>query len=362
VRYRTNELGDYLSFRAEYFVDRPPSILVWISGALGDTILAYPALKALRAWAPLAAITAIGHRAYLGFALDLGLIDRAEDVDGPDASALFASGRRAGHGPAALAVVWSTAHADLERHLLAAGVSTVVAAHPRGGDGAHQAAYLLSCLAPLGILSNATLPTWTPIVSGAQEFECLPASPAVLIHAGAGARWKRWPLDGYLSLATELEKIGCAVRWSFGETDDDLRDAVRAGRHARNMLPLLSLRDLASFIARCDLVVSGDTGIAHLAALCGTPTLTLFGPTDPRRWAPLGPYAHTIQAPNKFGGSWAQDNAPSCAAQEPLLRRCVGSLPDTCRCLASIPAHIVVRRSLVLLTSQNRKLTRRQPD
>ena len=127
MRYRTNELGDYLSFRAEYLVDRPPSILVWISGALGDTILAYPALNALRAWAPSAAITAIGRRAYLGFAVDLGLIGQVEDVDGPAASALFASGRLARFGPAALAVVWSAAQDDLEQHLLAAGVSSVIA-------------------------------------------------------------------------------------------------------------------------------------------------------------------------------------------------------------------------------------------
>lgn len=362
MRYRTNELGDYLSFRAEYLVDRPPSILVWIGGALGDTILAYPALHALRAWAPLATITAIGRLAYLGFAADLGLIDRAEDVDGPVASALFASGRTAGCGPAALAIVWSSAHADLEQHLLAAGVSSVIAAAPRGGDGTHQAEYLLSCLEPLGISPRGTLPTWRPSGSNAQEFHCPPDSPSVLIHAGAGAPWKRWPLAGYFSLAAELDKVGFSVRWSIGEADSGIRDALRAGRHAGDMLPPLPIRDLASFIARCELVVSGDTGIAHLGSLCGTSTLTLFGPTDSRRWAPLGPRAHTIQALDKCGGSWSQGAASLREAGDQPLRRCAGSPPDSCRCLASIPADTVVRQALLLLTPPSRKLPRRQPE
>jgi ADP-heptose:LPS heptosyltransferase len=40
-------------------------------------------------------------------------------------------------------------------------------------------------------------------------------------------------------------------------------------------------------VAGCDLVVGNDTGTLHLAAACGVPTVTLFGPTDPRKWNPV---------------------------------------------------------------------------
>jgi heptosyltransferase-3 len=60
-------------------------------------------------------------------------------------------------------------------------------------------------------------------------------------------------------------------------------------RPACRVLVERPLTEVAALLARCDLYVGNDSGPSHLAALTGAPTLALFGPTDPRRWRPLGP-------------------------------------------------------------------------
>jgi ADP-heptose:LPS heptosyltransferase len=49
-----------------------------------------------------------------------------------------------------------------------------------------------------------------------------------------------------------------------------------------------SIREVAAILSLARLVISNDTGIMHVAAAVGTPVLSLFGPTDPEQWAPIG--------------------------------------------------------------------------
>ena len=57
------------------------------------------------------------------------------------------------------------------------------------------------------------------------------------------------------------------------------------------------LRPLGAALSRAGLVLGNDSGVAHLAAASGAPTLTLFGPTDPALWAPLGSSVAAVRAP-----------------------------------------------------------------
>ncbi len=57
----------------------------------------------------------------------------------------------------------------------------------------------------------------------------------------------------------------------------------------------LPLRALAAALARAGLFLGNDSGVAHLAAACGTRTLALFGPTDPTLWAPVGRSVATLR-------------------------------------------------------------------
>ena len=61
----------------------------------------------------------------------------------------------------------------------------------------------------------------------------------------------------------------------------------------------LPLRVLAGRLAGAGLYLGNDSGVSHLAAAAGAPTLALFGPTDPAVWSPVGPRVETVASPDR---------------------------------------------------------------
>jgi hypothetical protein len=106
-----------------------------------------------------------------------------------------------------------------------------------------------------------------------------------VIHPFSGSPKKCWPLDRYQALARLLEPH-MPVRWCAGP-EETLPDAVR----------IADLYELACWLASARVYVGNDSGITHLAAAAGTPVVALFGPTDPRIWAPRGPQVRVIAKP-----------------------------------------------------------------
>lgn len=108
---------------------------------------------------------------------------------------------------------------------------------------------------------------------------------AVIHPFSSGAR-KCWPLDRYRELAQGIE-ARMPVRWCAGP-EDSLPEAVRID----------NLYELACWLASARVYIGNDSGITHLAAAVGTPVVALFGPTDPRIWAPRGPRVRVVATPN----------------------------------------------------------------
>lgn len=96
----------------------------------------------------------------------------------------------------------------------------------------------------------------------------------VVIHPFSGSAGKNWPLDRYRELASRLHP---PVRWCAGP-EEPLPGAVR----------FEDLYQLACWLAGARLYIGNDSGITHLAAAVGTPVVALFGPSDPAVWAPRG--------------------------------------------------------------------------
>ncbi len=103
---------------------------------------------------------------------------------------------------------------------------------------------------------------------------------AVLVPGAsrAGAH-KRWPLRHWLALADRM-KDRFELRWSLGPEESELREWLpeESGVEA---LPPMPWWSLAAALRQSDRVVTGDTGLLHLAVLCGVPVTALFGPSDP---------------------------------------------------------------------------------
>ncbi|MFJ8648690.1 glycosyltransferase family 9 protein [Streptomyces sp. NPDC093546] len=114
-----------------------------------------------------------------------------------------------------------------------------------------------------------------------------PAPGAIVVHPGADSPARRWPAERYATVVRELLRRGHRVALTGGPGEDELLDRIAAPvpelEVFRGGLPY---GRLAALVAGAAGVVSGDTGIAHLAVAYGTPSVTLFGPVSPRLWGP----------------------------------------------------------------------------
>jgi ADP-heptose:LPS heptosyltransferase len=119
---------------------------------------------------------------------------------------------------------------------------------------------------------------------------------AVVVHPGAASLARRWPADRFARLVRALTGQGHRVHLTGAPAEHDLVHTVaaHAGLPADAVLET-GLLDLAALVATARLVISGDTGISHLATAYATPSVTLFGPVSPALWGPpAGRPQHTV--------------------------------------------------------------------
>ncbi|MGA9429398.1 MAG: glycosyltransferase family 9 protein, partial [Xanthobacteraceae bacterium] len=105
---------------------------------------------------------------------------------------------------------------------------------------------------------------------------------------------KRWPSGAYAALSRRLLAEGVAV-WVLGGPDEKPLAAEIVGDTAARDLTGRDLRDAILALAAASTAVSNDSGLLHVAAALGTPSVGIFGPTSPWHWAPLNPLAGTIE-------------------------------------------------------------------
>ena len=106
------------------------------------------------------------------------------------------------------------------------------------------------------------------------KFQPAPLRGTAVIHPFSGSQRKNWPLALYQALAASLP---VTTEWTAGP-EEELDRAIR----------FQDLEKLAHWLSGARLYIGNDSGITHLAAALGIPTLALFGLTDPAKWAPRG--------------------------------------------------------------------------
>jgi ADP-heptose:LPS heptosyltransferase len=119
-----------------------------------------------------------------------------------------------------------------------------------------------------------------------------------VFHVGSGSAAKNWPIPRWAALAAKLEERFDELLLVSGEADQTptaefLRQYRNSKLNVRSNLPIL---DLAHELAAAALFVGHDTGVTHLAAALGIPTVALFGPTDPMIWQPLGENVRAVSS------------------------------------------------------------------
>lgn len=119
--------------------------------------------------------------------------------------------------------------------------------------------------------------------------------PVVALAPGAVGPSKRWPGSAYAALTRRLLDEGFAV-WVLGGPNEKSLAAEIVGDSTARDLTGNDLRDAVLALASAAVAVSNDSGLLHVAAALGTPTIGIFGPTSPWHWAPLNPLAAVVQS------------------------------------------------------------------
>jgi len=275
-----------------------PRIVVFRPGALGDTILSIDALAALRSAFPEAMLELVGNREAGSLLAEAGIVDVVTSFETTAVTDLFRTPARVAPGwrDAERVVLWLKGGEPIAEAFRTAGVLLTLAPYMEPSEG-HMADHLVRSLAPLGIgtprpplfhgLARLRTTLRSDDTARAHEQSC------VLFHPGSGSPRKNWPPERFADLARHLvRERGRQIALLVGPADRGPVQAVASvldadGIHLPFVVPS-SLRDLASHLAAADLVVGNDSGVSHLSAALGTPTMAIFGPTDPVRWAPRG--------------------------------------------------------------------------
>ena len=294
-----------------------PNILLIRAGALGDCLLLLPTLMALRSRYPQARIDVMGYPERWEWVLGRGLVDAVHAIERPGMHLLFCADPATLEIPEALLSFLGTYDLILsyrpdgdglfQRHLRALSAGLVLSQPPfPPPPKVHVADFALQLVAQLGIppapvtphlrLTCDELALVQPFFTAHQVDPS--QSPIIVVHPGSGSVAKRWPIENFAILLDTLE----TQRWArtivvTGYVEAD----VVARLHALlpRTKPLVAanwpLRPTMALIGQATGFIGHDSGLTHLAAALGRPTVALFGPTDPEIWGPRGEHVTVVE-------------------------------------------------------------------
>jgi heptosyltransferase III len=242
-------------------------ILIIRACAIGDFVLNFPALRALYRHYPNARFTLVGNVAPLELAREIVPVENIYSIELRPWSRLFYEAIPELEFDSA--IVWMR-DPTVAENLRFSRIPSVVRADPFPSYG-HAADHLLRTLK----LDKPELPDlWAPRLD------------EVIIHAGSGGSKKIWP---HFEELIECLPEAVVLRESANSRSPAEERALNVP-----ILENLMLTEVGRRLCSCRAYIGNDSGITHLAAYLGCPTIALFGPTDPRVWGPVGRRARVI--------------------------------------------------------------------
>ena len=282
-----------------------PQILVIRTGAIGDTIVMSVVYQALRRHFPHASIEALGAMERLRLIHVPGYIDKITSIEAAGFAALFVADapfpeRLRAYLQRFDMILCYTFDPD---HIVTNNLCKISAGHvyrfdpfPPQDANRHITAYLLDTLAVLGIAAQPLLPEIALPESAApfpysQELR-------VAMHPGSGSAEKNWAAANFAALAARLvNRYQAKIVLLAGpaETENVQFIAHQLSPQALMLLRNLPLPAVAAELCACHLYIGNDSGLSHLAAAVGLPTIALFGPSNPQVWRPIGKQVVVLQ-------------------------------------------------------------------
>jgi heptosyltransferase-2 len=283
-------------------------ILVLRGGGIGDFLLTLPAIGLLREGFPDCHLEVMSYRRVLALVDRRYYADAVCEMDsGPMASCFHPDSQM----PEALAAYFRSFGRVVSYlfdpdglfagSLARVGVGNLLAISPKVGGTDHAASQLARPLERLALFLQTP---WAPLQPSPEDHAAAAKILAesdegwIAVHPGSGGEAKIWPLSSWISLLRLLRRAGRRVVVLGGEADHEKLSTLRA-EFGRDLVFLenLPLEVLAACLRRAGTFVGHDSGISHLAAAAGAPCILLFGPTDPKVWAPARPGVRVLSSP-----------------------------------------------------------------
>jgi lipopolysaccharide heptosyltransferase II len=306
------------------------NILIIKPGAIGDLLQITPVIRALKTRYPDARISLlVSARSTASLFHDNPHVHETIVFDkrGEHRSlpALCKLWKRLRHGRYDLVLNFQRSNLKAWFLVSAAFPCRVLVYHKARGRIIHAVANHLETLTPLGIGDTADLALeFEPGADAARYAEQLfsahglDGEKVVALNPGASNRIKCWSPRRFAELGDRLiDELGVRVVLVGGGDERDLAEAIRAGMRnvPLDLIGATSLPQLGAVLAKCAILVSGDTGPLHMATAVKTPVIALFGAIDPRRTGPIG-NGHVVVRHAEL--PCVPCNAKSCTNQEHL--------------------------------------------
>ncbi|GAC1565052.1 MAG: glycosyltransferase family 9 protein [Ktedonobacteraceae bacterium] len=280
------------------------NILVLRPGAIGDALLSFPVLHALRERHAARHITFVSNASVLPLASLWKLADDVSDFQDTQWSELFATAGirqlalRQRLEATDLAICWLSDPDQLvERNLRQAGVQKIIIAPGRPPQNSimHVAEYLASTVS----IAAQQVYSWHPLLPAGNPTTNNNDFKTIAIHPGSGSERKCWPIASFADIIKRLWRANYPVLLLAGPADQQrlayLQAHLAPPPGLYRTLVSAPLLEIARQLQQCQGYLGNDSGITHLAALPGVPTVAIFGPTDPAIWRPMGSNVKVIR-------------------------------------------------------------------
>lgn len=128
-------------------------------------------------------------------------------------------------------------------------------------------------------------------------------APGVALHPGSGGAFKCWPIAHFAEVITTLWQQGTPVLLLAGPADTErlykLTQLIGTAPSPKLLKILVNapLIEVTTQLQHYSVYLGNDSGITHLAAMLGLPTVVLFGPSSPTLWKPIGPHVQVLFEP-----------------------------------------------------------------
>jgi ADP-heptose:LPS heptosyltransferase len=303
----------------------PPIVLIVHPGTMGDVLLAIEAIREIRKKFPSHHVVLVGQSEIGAFLFECEEVHEVMGIEGPLLSQLFTgTPQMDDHVKAMLqrcthCVCWMTDHDEMISNTLQSLGIRYIIQSPQSSElmNVHHEERFLRTLHPWGIMADRArerMPlfhkhfTQSESDSLRSRFSFL-STPYFVIHPGSGSQHKC--LDSSLlgKIAGRLlEQSGMTLVILSGPADQSqvsrFLDEIPCGNS--HLLSHQSLTTVAGVLKEAALYIGHDSGISHLAAGVGTPSMVLFGPTNSAHWAPRGDHVTVIQGPTCQCVDWKQ--------------------------------------------------------